>query len=83
LIYGCTQPSAKMADAIGEGERSRIRDGHKVANATVWLIPAADVAAMGKTPIEIKKDAKNDEPLEDNLAANRDRYMKGQERGRR
>ena len=75
LIYGCTQPSAKMADATVKGTIED-RDGHKVANATVWLIPAADVAAMGKTPIEIKKDAKNDEPLEDNLAANRDRYMK-------
>jgi len=31
---------------------------------------------MAKTPIEIKKDAKNDEPLEDNLAANRERYLK-------
>jgi hypothetical protein len=51
--------------------------GQKVANATVWLIPAEDVVAMAKTPIEIKKDAKNDEPLEDNLAANRERYAKG------
>jgi hypothetical protein len=50
--------------------------GQKVANATVWLIPAADVATMAKTPIEIKRDAKNDEPLEDNLAANRARYLK-------
>lgn len=50
-------------------------DGVKVAGATVWLIPAADVAAMGKTPIQIKKNATNDEPLEDNLAANRGSYM--------
>ncbi len=77
LIYGCTQPSAKMADASIKGSIED-RDGHKLTNATVWLIPSTDVAAMGKTPIEIKKDAKNDEPLEDNLAANRDRYMKGQ-----
>ncbi len=77
LIYGCSQPSAKMADASIKGSIED-RDGHKVANATVWLIPSTDVAAMGKTPIEVKKDARNDEPLEDNLAANRDRYMKGQ-----
>ncbi len=75
-MVGCTQPSAKMADATVKGVVED-RDGRKVANATVWLIPAADVAAMGKTPIEVKKDAKNDEPLEDNLAANRERYAKG------
>ena len=75
-VVGCTQPAAKMTDTTVK-EIIEDRDGHKVANATVWLIPAADVAAMGKTPIEIKKDAKNDEPLEDNLAANRDRYLKG------
>lgn len=73
---GCTQTSAKMADATVKGTVED-RDGIKLANATVWLIPAADVAAMGKTPIEVKKDAKNDEPLEDNLAANRERYLKG------
>lgn len=76
LIYGCTGAGAKMADATVKGTVED-RDGHKVANATVWLIPSTDVAAMGKTPIEIKKDARNDEPLEDNLAANRDRYLKG------
>ena len=52
-------------------------DGTKVPNATVWLIPAADVAAMAKTPVEVKRDSKNDEPLEDNLAANRDGYPNG------
>jgi hypothetical protein len=45
-------------------------DGKKVENATVWLIPAADVATMAKMPVEIKRDSPNDEPLEDNLAAN-------------
>jgi len=76
LIYGCSQPSAKTAEATLNGQIED-RDGRKVANATVWLVPSTDVAAMGKTPIEIKKDAKNDEPLEDNIAANRDRYLKG------
>ena len=72
LIYGCTLSEAKKDVSVkGVVEEA----GQKVANATVWLIPAADVAAMGKTPIEIKKDAKNDEPLEDNLAANRGRYL--------
>lgn len=74
-VVGCSQPAARMADTTVKGVVED-RDGIKVADATVWLIPAADVAAMGKTPIEIKKDAKNDEPLEDNLAANRDKYPK-------
>ncbi len=51
-------------------------DGTKVPDATVWLIPAADVAAMAKTPVEIKRDSPSDEPLEDNLAANGKRYLK-------
>ncbi len=73
-IVGCSLPSKSGSTVKGVVED---RDGRKVANATVWLIPSADVAAMGKTPIEIKNDAKNDEPLEDNLAANRERYTKG------
>ena len=74
LIYGCTLSDAKKEVAV----KGVVEDGsgQKVANATVWLIPAADVAAMAKTPIEVKVDAKNDEPLEDNLAANRERYPK-------
>ena len=34
LIYGCTQPSAKMADATVKGTIED-RDGHKVAKAAV------------------------------------------------
>ncbi|MDO8787949.1 MAG: hypothetical protein Q7J42_07750 [Sulfuritalea sp.] len=78
LIYGCTQtevknlPNAPIAGTVEDGNAKSFR---KIADATVWLIPATDVAAMGKTPIEVKKDAKNDEPLEDSLAANRGRYL--------
>ena len=76
-LFGCTLtgqlPDATVSGVVEDGSAQTFR---KVANATVWLIPAADVAAMGKTPIEIRKDARNDEPLEDNLAANRDRYQK-------
>jgi len=74
LVYGCTLSDAKKEVTV----KGVVEDGsgQKVANATVWLIPAADVATMAKTPIEIKRDAKNDEPLEDNLAANRERYLK-------
>ena len=76
LIYGCTMSEAKNVPDVTVKGVVEDGSGQKVANATVWLIPAADVAAMAKTPIEIKKDAKNDEPLEDNLAANRARYLK-------
>ncbi|MBI5043652.1 MAG: hypothetical protein HZC10_07470 [Nitrospirae bacterium] len=38
-----------------------------LSKATVYLIPASDIEAMAKTKIEIKRDSKNDEPLEDNL----------------
>ncbi len=78
LIYGCTQTEIKsvvnapVAGVVEDGSKETFQ---KVPNATVWLIPSSDVVAMGKTPIEIKKDAKNDEPLEDNLAANRGRYL--------
>lgn len=75
LIVGCTLPESMRSGSTVKGAVED-RDGRKVANATVWLIPAADVTAMAKTPIEIKKDANNDEPLEDNLAANRDHYLK-------
>ncbi|MCF8167852.1 MAG: hypothetical protein K9K38_01965 [Rhodoferax sp.] len=78
LLFGCTQTGNQLPDVAVTGvvEDGNTETFQKVADATVILIPASDVAAMGKTPIEIKKDAKNDEPLEDNLAANRDRYQK-------
>jgi predicted CXXCH cytochrome family protein len=66
------------ADA-GTAVSGVIKDVSKqsVAKATVYLIPAADVAAMAKTKLEIKKNATNDEPMEDSLAANKDKYKKG------
>lgn len=77
LMVGCMQTEIKanppVTGVVEDGSKETFQ---KVGNATVWLIPAKDVAAMGKTPIEIKKNASNDEPLEDNLAANRDRYLK-------
>ena len=77
-LFGCTLPGLQRPDAVVAGvvEDGNAENVKQVADATVWLIPSADVAAMGKTPIEIRKDAKNDEPLEDSLAANRDRYQK-------
>ncbi len=60
--------------------KGAVSDGSKqpVASAAVYLIPAADVEKLAKAPsIEIKKNSPNDEPMEDNLAANRDKYKKG------
>lgn len=57
-----------------------VADGSKqpVAAATVYLIPAADVAALGKSsPIDRKTNSPNDEPMEDTLAPNRDKYKRG------
>ncbi|MDD2918401.1 cytochrome c3 family protein [Rhodoferax sp.] len=78
LMAACTQTDLKssatvsVAGVVQNGSDDRFT---KVPDATVWLVPAADIAAMGKVPIEVKKDAKNDEPLEDSLAANRARYL--------
>ena len=78
LAYGCTlsgvktYPDMPVKGVVEDGSKETFL---KVADATVWLIPASDVAAMGKTPIEVKADSPNDEPLEDNLAANRGRYL--------
>ena len=76
FVYGCSgvksYPSMPFKGVVEDGNKDAFK---KIADATVWLIPSADVAAMGKTPLEVKNDSKNDEPLEDNLAANRNRYL--------
>ncbi len=49
-----------------------------VAGATVYLVPGADVARMKKAPsFEIRRNVADDEPMEDNLARNRDKYFQG------
>lgn len=75
IAYGTGAEGKKAGDNTLKG---LVQDasGQAVVNATVYLIPSADVEAMAKTPIEIKRDSKNDEPLEDNLTANRDKYQK-------
>jgi len=48
-----------------------------IAGATVYLVPAGDVAKLAKAPsFEIRRNVDNDEPMEDNLAANRDKYLR-------
>ena len=71
---------APLAEAQTLTVRGAVQDGSKeaVAGATVYLVPAADVAKLAKQPsIEIRKDVPNDEPMEDSLAAGRDKYLKG------
>jgi len=77
LINGCMPAGTKAPGQAGVA--GVVTDGsthHKLAAASVWMIPAADVAALGKTALVVKKDSANDEPLEDSLAANRSRYPK-------
>jgi predicted CXXCH cytochrome family protein len=70
---------AQVADAAVT-VKGTVQDGSRqpVPGAAVYLVPAADVAKLAKQPtVEIRKNVPNDEPMEDNLAANRDRYPKG------
>lgn len=49
--------------------------GRQLSGATVYLVPAADVAKLARAPsFQIRRNVDHDEPLEDNLIANRDRY---------
>ena len=75
IVYGTQAEGKKAGDNTLKGI---VQDasGQAIENGTVYLIPSSDVEAMAKTPIEIKRDSKNDEPLEDNLAANKDKYQK-------
>ena len=57
-----------------------VTDGGKsaVGGVTVYLVPANDVARLAKAPsIDIRRNVDDDEPMEDNLAANRDKYPHG------
>ncbi len=75
-FYGTQAEGKKTNDNRMKGN---VQDGsgQAVVKAEVYLIPAADVEAMAKTPIEIRRNSPNDEPLEDNLAAKIDQYRKG------
>jgi hypothetical protein len=58
--------------------KGTVIDGSKqaIGGATVYLVPAADVEKLAKGPMERKKNSPNDEPMEDNLAGNRDKYQR-------
>lgn len=75
-VMGLVLLAGTPAVAAGTTVSGVIKDASKqaVAKATVYLIPAADVAAMAKTAMEVKKNAANDEPMEDSLAVNKGKY---------
>ena len=78
-IMGLVLLAGTPAVAAGATVSGVIKDASKqvVAKATVYLIPAADVEAMAKTAMEVKKNAANDEPMDDSLAANKEKYKQG------
>jgi len=66
-------PFGAMAQAI----TGTVTDGGKraISGATVFLVPAADVARMKKAPsFNIRRNVDDDEPMDDNIAANGDKY---------
>ena len=69
-----------VAVSVGVGAQTvqgTVKDGsgQVVSGATVYLVPAADVAKLAKAPtFQIRRNVDDDEPMEDNIAANGDKY---------
>ena len=85
LSVSCLVLFAPPSNAAPATVTGSVSDGSKqpVAKATVYLIPAADVVKLGSAePINRKINSPNDEPMEDSLAPNRDRYRKGSTDGK-
>ena len=64
--------------ALAQAINGTVTDGGKgaVSGATVFLVPAADVAKMKKAPsFNIRRNVDDDEPMDDNIAANGDKYQ--------
>ncbi|HWD22857.1 MAG TPA: cytochrome c3 family protein [Burkholderiales bacterium] len=66
------------AQAGGATVRGMVTDGSKqaIGGAAVYLVPSSDVEKLAKSPVDRKRNSANDEPMEDNLATNRDKYKK-------
>ena len=80
LIVAATLAVAPLQAANAQSVSGSVKDAgnQAVARATVYLVPAADVAKLQKAPsFQIRRNADDDEPMEDNLAANRDQYAQG------
>lgn len=74
VVNGAQAAGKKGAETL----KGTVQDasGRMIEKATVYLIPAADVEAMAATPVDVRQNSSNDEPLEDSLAANIDKYKK-------
>ena len=81
--FGLTTIAAAAALALSplsawsQAISGTVTDGGKraVAGATVFLVPAADVAQMKKAPsFNIRRNVDDDEPMDDNIAARGDKY---------
>ncbi len=73
----CLLGFAPLAQA--QTVKGTVSDGSKqpIADAAVYLVPAADVEKLAKAPsMDIKRNSPNDEPMEDSLATNRDKYQR-------
>jgi len=72
IFYGMDADSKEAGNTLN----GTVQDasGQMIEKAAVYLIPSTDVEALAKTPIEVKGDSPNDEPLEDSLAVNIDKY---------
>jgi predicted CXXCH cytochrome family protein len=75
IIYGVQAETKETGNNTLKGTVQDV-SGQMIDKATVYLIPAADVEAMGKSPLEVRRNSPNDEPLEDSLAANVDKYKR-------
>jgi len=72
---------AASAGTYAQAITGKVMDGGKraVSGATVFLVPAADVAKMKKAPsFNIRRDVDDDEPMDDNIAARGDKYAQAE-----
>lgn len=80
MIAAATFALAPLQQAGAQAVSGTVKDAgnQAVSGATVYLVPAADVAKLQKAPsFQIRRNADDDEPMEDDLAANRDKYAQG------
>src|SRR3990170_5416367 len=75
VVYGVEGAEKKSGGNVVRGTVQDV-SGQMIEKAAVYLIPADDVAAMAKTPLQVGRNSAIDEPLEDSLAANIDKYKK-------
>jgi len=80
-VYALAAAIFTLAASVETGAQTvqgTVKDasGQAVSRAMVYLVPAADVAKLAKAPsYQIRRNVDNDEPMEDNIAANGDKYL--------